>query len=114
MGLRLEIKIPSLDKFYEESNIVEDTGSKSEWELCNKRDDRSWVGLSHDEVAKSMYSYKEGLDKLAAIELDVPLGGSKKIYKWDDEDFVFALISAFFPFATIWIEKKYARFDRED
>ena len=39
---------------------------------------------------------------------------ARKIYKWDDEDFVFALISAFFPFATIWIEKKYARFDRED
>lgn len=86
MGLRLEIKIPSLDKFYEESNIVEDTGSKSEWELCDKRDDRSWVGLSREDVEKSMYSYKEGLDKLKAIELDVPLGGSKKTYKWDDND----------------------------
>ncbi|KMQ71710.1 DUF3817 domain-containing protein [Chryseobacterium koreense] len=38
---------------------------------------------------------------------------ARKIFKWDDEDFVFALISAFFPFATIWIEKKLARFDRE-
>lgn len=37
----------------------------------------------------------------------------RKIYKWDDEDFVFALISAFFPFATIWVDKKLARFDRE-
>lgn len=37
----------------------------------------------------------------------------KKIYKWDDEDFVFALISAFFPFATIWVDKKLAQFDRE-
>ncbi len=38
---------------------------------------------------------------------------ARKIYKWDDEDFVFALISAFFPFATIWIDRKLARFDRE-
>lgn len=37
----------------------------------------------------------------------------RKIFKWDDEDFVFALISAFFPFATIWVDKKLARFDRE-
>lgn len=38
---------------------------------------------------------------------------AKKIYNWDDEDFIFALLSAFFPFATIWVEKKLARFDRE-
>lgn len=36
-----------------------------------------------------------------------------KIFRWDDEDSVFALIAAFFPFATIWIDKKLARFDRE-
>ncbi len=39
---------------------------------------------------------------------------ARKIFKWDDEDFVFALLSAFFPFATIWIDKKLARFDREE
>lgn len=38
---------------------------------------------------------------------------ARKIYKWDDEDSVFALLAAFFPLATIWIEKKLARFDRE-
>lgn len=37
----------------------------------------------------------------------------RKIYTWDDEDSVFALISAFFPFATIWIDKSLARKDRE-
>lgn len=37
---------------------------------------------------------------------------ARKIFKWDDEDFVFALISAFFPFATIWVDKKLARIDR--
>lgn len=38
---------------------------------------------------------------------------ARKIYDWDDEDFVFALLSAFFPFATVWVDKKLARFDRE-
>lgn len=38
---------------------------------------------------------------------------ARKIFKWDDEDFVFVLIAAFFPFATIWIDKKLARFDRQ-
>ncbi|WP_255424401.1 DUF3817 domain-containing protein [Apibacter sp. HY039] len=36
----------------------------------------------------------------------------RKIYKWDDEDFVFALMSAFFPFATLWVEKTLAKPDR--
>ena len=39
---------------------------------------------------------------------------AKKIFKWDDEDFVFALLSAFFPFATIWVDKKLARLHREE
>lgn len=38
---------------------------------------------------------------------------AKKIYEWDDEDFLFALLSAFFPMATIWVDKKLARFERE-
>ena len=37
---------------------------------------------------------------------------ARKLYNWDDEDFVFALLAAFFPFATVWVEKKLARPDR--
>ncbi|GGG47344.1 DUF3817 domain-containing protein [Epilithonimonas arachidiradicis] len=36
----------------------------------------------------------------------------RKIYHWDDEDFIFALMGAFFPFATIWVDKKLARKNR--
>lgn len=39
---------------------------------------------------------------------------ARKIYDWDDEDFVFALLSAFFPFATIWVDKKLAQLDRNE
>lgn len=38
---------------------------------------------------------------------------ARNIFKWDDEDSVLALLSAFFPFATIWIDKKLAVFNRE-
>ncbi|MDO4224815.1 MAG: DUF3817 domain-containing protein [Bergeyella zoohelcum] len=37
---------------------------------------------------------------------------ARKIYNWDDEDFVFSLLSAFFPFATIWVDRQLARKDR--
>ena len=37
----------------------------------------------------------------------------RKIFVWDDEDSVFAFLSAFFPFATIWIEKKFTKLDRD-
>lgn len=37
----------------------------------------------------------------------------RRLFRWDDEDFVFALGSAFFPFATIWVNRKLARWDRE-
>lgn len=39
---------------------------------------------------------------------------ARKIFSWDDEDFVFSILAAFFPFATIWIDRKLARFDREE
>lgn len=39
---------------------------------------------------------------------------ARKIYNWDDEDTVFALLSGFFPFATIYVDKKLARFNREE
>lgn len=41
------------------------------------------------------------------------LPSMRKIYEWDDEDTVFTIIAAFFPFATIWVDKTLARFNRE-
>lgn len=38
---------------------------------------------------------------------------ARKIFDWDDEDSVFALLSAFFPFATIWVDKSLAKKERE-
>ncbi len=30
----------------------------------------------------------------------------RKALKWDDEDFVFALLASLFPFATFWVERE--------
>lgn len=37
----------------------------------------------------------------------------RKPLKWDDEDLVFAVIAAFFPFATLWVEKNLIKLDRD-
>ena len=38
---------------------------------------------------------------------------ARKIFNWDDEDFVFSLLAAFFPFATMWVDKSLARKERD-
>ena len=81
----------SLERFYSECDIVEDTGYKSgyaycPWDECNDRNEPSWVGLSKEEILKSKYSYKKGLDELKSLEEDFDLGGTKRCYKWDETD----------------------------
>ena len=73
-----------------------------------------WIRYERDELLPTIYiiiiGNIHGLFFTLYLLLLVP---TRKIFKWDDEDSVFSLISAFFPFATIWIDKKLARFDRE-
>jgi len=38
----------------------------------------------------------------------------RKIYKWDDEEFVFIIMFAFIPFATWLVHKKIKKFDQEN
>lgn len=74
-----------------------------------------WIRYERDELLPTIYiiiiGNIHGLFFTLYLLMIVP---ARKVFKWDDEDFVFALISAFFPFATIWIDKKFARFDREE
>ena len=77
-------------------------------------------GTTAYQIAESI-SPRLAADSLAAavngatVDMTRPIeeDASVKFYKWDDEDSIFALLAAFFPLATIWIEKKLARFDRE-
>lgn len=38
----------------------------------------------------------------------------RKIYKWDDEEFIFIILFAFIPFATWWVHKKIQKFEKEN
>lgn len=73
-----------------------------------------WIREDKDGVLPLIYiiiiGNIHGLFFTLYLSLTIP---ARKIYNWDDEDFVFALISAFFPLATIWIDRKLAKFERE-
>lgn len=74
-----------------------------------------WIRYDRDALLPTIYIITigniHGLFFTLYLLLVLP---ARKVFKWDDEDFVFALIAAFFPFATIWIDKSLARFDREE
>lgn len=74
-----------------------------------------WIRYERDELLPTIYiiiiGNIHGLFFTLYLLMILP---ARKVFKWDDEDFVFALIAAFFPFATILIDKKLARFDREE
>lgn len=73
-----------------------------------------WIRYDRDGLMPTIYiiimGNLHGLFFTLYLLLVLP---AKNIFKWDEEDFVFALIAAFFPFATIWVDKKLARFSRE-
>ena len=73
-----------------------------------------WIRLDRESLAPTLYIILigniHGLFFSLYLLLVLPM---RKIFAWDDEDFVFALISAFFPFATIWVDKKLAQENRE-
>ncbi|MCG2793989.1 MAG: DUF3817 domain-containing protein [Weeksellaceae bacterium] len=73
-----------------------------------------WIRTNHGELLPTIYIILigniHGLFFSLYLLLLLP---SKKIFVWDDEEFVFALMAAFFPFATIWIEKKLTQKNRD-
>lgn len=75
-----------LDKFYKECDELELTGNEGMWKGFTDKVDPIWVGLSKDEIIKSKYVYKKGLDQLKSIEEDLNLGGTRRLYKWDEND----------------------------
>ncbi|WP_027376538.1 DUF3817 domain-containing protein [Kaistella palustris] len=73
-----------------------------------------WIRYDRDGLLPTIYiiiiGNIHGLFFTLYLLLLIP---ARKIFRWDDEDTVFALIAAFFPFATIWVEKKLAKINRE-
>ena len=86
-----KITFDNLEQFYKECDILEETGNDSssiyykhsETDACYRAD---FIGLPRDELLKSKYVYKKGLDELSKLDLDLDLGGHKRSYKWDEND----------------------------
>lgn len=76
----------NLDQFYKECDTVEYTGDKEFWEEENLNDEPDWIGLSRKKILKSKYMYKEGLDRLKSLEVDLNLGSKRRSYKYDEID----------------------------
>lgn len=86
-----KIVFDNLDKFYKECDIVEETGNYADpkypsWIVEDTNDDPSFKGLLIDTIKKSKYMYKEGLNELEKLKIDLNLGGTKRSYKWDEVD----------------------------
>lgn len=73
-----------------------------------------WIRISPQDLAPTIYiiivGNIHGLFFSLCLLLLLPM---RRIFKWDDEDSIIALIAVFFPFATIWMEKKLVKHDRE-
>lgn len=81
----LRIQLDSIQKFYQEADLVEEQ-DKDEWNSIEREDNPRFRGLSKDEILKSKWNYTKGLDKLKTIETDLNLGGTKRKYKYAEDD----------------------------
>lgn len=84
--MKYHITFNSIDDFYKECDIQEPTGDPNYYKEVSTADNEDWIGLSLEKIKQSKYFYKEGLDMLKEIEMDLQIGGSKKLYRWDDQD----------------------------
>lgn len=86
--LNIDIKFPSLHKFYTECDIIDyklQDGAYT-WEELDQEVDEEWVGLNRTQIINSKYNYLEGLKELQQLKEDIFLGGTKRMYKWDEFD----------------------------
>lgn len=81
----LKIQIDSIDKFYLEADLVEEK-NREQWDEINNRDEPSFRGLSLEKIKNSKWNYTEGLEKLKEIETEITLGGTKRQYKYAEDD----------------------------
>ena len=84
--MNLNYTFDNIRDFYLACETITEDGDRVKWESTNKRDDKAWIGLSNKDIKESKWSYEKGLDQLKEIENDLPVGGSKAMYKYDEFD----------------------------
>lgn len=83
---KLKVEFDSLEKFYTECDIQEDTGSPNKYQKVSTTNNPNWIGLGLKEIKKSKYFYNKGLDKLESLTAELLIGNSKTRYKYDEQD----------------------------
>lgn len=85
--MKYEIKFKNLEEFYTECDIFDtDHGNKYMYNEHSNEDNPDWIGLGLEKIKESKYNYKEGLDKLKELDLELNLGGKRKQYVWAEDD----------------------------
>lgn len=76
----------NLSDFYTDTYTPTPDGDATRSKDFLASDESYFRGLGRDEILKSKYGYKEGLDKLEQIDIDINLGGSSRKYVYDEFD----------------------------
>jgi len=84
--VELNYTFNNISDFYKECTISTEYGRPSETKRFLEEENKEFKGLSLEEINKSKYSYKKGLDKLEDIKININVGGSKHKYKYDEFD----------------------------
>lgn len=84
----VEYKFDSVTEFYNSCEKMETGASERQFKEYQNHYDRSFQGLSKDEIHKHKFAYRPGLEKLKDIS-DITtegLGGAQYKSKWDEFD----------------------------
>lgn len=84
--INLTYTYDSITKFYQDALNPTPEGNVQDTLQHLMREEESFRGMDIANIKKNQYGYKEGLDRLEKLNLNLSLGGSKRDYKWDELD----------------------------
>lgn len=76
----------NLQDFYDDALTPVPEGDRQDLKAHLQRDESCFRGMSLNEIQKNKYCYKKGLDSLKELELDINVGGSKRLFTYNEFD----------------------------
>ena len=83
---KLHFVYDNIEQFYKEALTPTPYGDNSRYIRHLKEENVHFRGLSNNDIIKYKYGYKEGLDKIKELSVNLNLGGSSKKYIYDEFD----------------------------
>ena len=83
---KLEFTYDNVYDFYKAAETASQYGNQYKVDEYKNRERPTFKGLTLEEIDKSKYCYKKGLEQLKEINLNVDLGGSKLLFKFNEFD----------------------------